>query len=128
MYRIFRQLKLNVLFINILKESVNFDAAKRRCAFLCGKLVTPKNSGENDHLFKIVTQNDMGNVWLGISDEISEGNWLELSSSQQILYTNWIAGQPDGGTSQNHAFLDINNAGQWRDNPKSTTASVVCEL
>ena len=116
------------LLIFLLKEAVNFDEAKRRCASLCGKLVTPKNSGENVDLFNIATQNDLNNVWLGISDEKSEGNWLELSLSQQILYTNWIAGQPDGRTSQNHAYLDRNSSGQWRDNPKSTTASVVCEL
>jgi Ca2+-binding RTX toxin-like protein len=120
------------LFVNSLlgEPGAMNDAASRTINGVAGHVAMPFTSYENALLDSLSGAND---IWLGARDTVTEGKWLMVGgamdgvqvwqgaaggSAQNSLYTNWLAGQPDGGTSAN--YMEMANGGQWTDRAGNT--------
>jgi hypothetical protein len=90
--------------------------AQTHCEGLQGHLATLTSQGENDFVFQNVGQQGI-NIWLGGTDQISEGNW-EWVTGETWSYANWSPGQPDNGLPEGQDFLIFWDAapGMWDDN------------
>ena len=96
------------------------QAALAGAAALGGQLLTIESADENARiagwLTSLYPSSSAGEVWLGISDEASEGSWVYTSgpnTGTAITYSNWDTGQPSGG-SENLAGLYIYTE-KWND-------------
>ena len=95
-----------------------------------GRLFEPKNQDMNRQVRDLVTVLDLTyrdkNIWIGINDEIQEGRFVYDSSEEQISYSNWHDGQPDGGNCvaydwrEEHRFF-------WWDTECSRDYRYICE-
>jgi uncharacterized repeat protein (TIGR02543 family) len=84
------------------------DAATRR-----GRLASFPNASDFTRVAGRARKTTQGYLWLGLSDAATEGTWLWTDGSTPT-YTRWLNGQPDGGTTENHAVL-MENSNQWAD-------------
>ena len=75
-----------------------------------GHLVTIGDSNENNYVYNISPTEQL---WLGLSDQLSEGNW-EWVTGEPLVYSNWSAGEPNGLTNENYALYWQAN-GEWND-------------
>lgn len=111
-----------------------YHAASEDCNSMGGVLVTPLSSVENNQLRDYVSQS-LGQdeqVWLGINDMITEGDWMDQTGSK-ITYKNWDMSnyrspQPDGGMSQNCAVLSPTSNGKWFDENCREEKASVCQF
>ena len=60
-------------------------------------------------------------IWLDITDQATEGQWVSQASGQISTYTNWFYGEPNGTTNENCASLMTLWSGKWNDLPCNTT-------
>ncbi|CAG00024.1 unnamed protein product, partial [Tetraodon nigroviridis] len=110
----------------------SFYAASEDCIAKGGVLSTPTSGYENDQLYDYVHQS-IGpgeHIWLGISDAVTDGQWLDHSGSS-VRFKNWetdITLQPDGGRSQNCAILSTTANGRWFDESCRAERASVCEF
>lgn len=101
---------------------------------VAGHLATITSLAENTYVRGL----GAGNLWLGASDSVTEGTWIWAGSgteggaifssgsiSQNGYYTNWLAGQPDNSSNEDH--LEMNAAGVWTDALTSVAKSYVIE-
>jgi GH25 family lysozyme M1 (1,4-beta-N-acetylmuramidase)/uncharacterized protein YraI len=107
-------------------EEKSWSDAKSDCEAQGGHLLTITSEGENDF---IKTLADSNKIWLGLTDEVSEGTWKWITG-EDILYTNWYPGEPnDYGSGEDYVEMYID--GRWNDigPPQfpSTTRYYVCE-
>ena len=109
-----------------------------------GQLLVVESQYENDLMYAEALRADI-NIWLGMTDQTSEGQWFQLDgsndgelfwsgtasgSAQNGNYANWhlANGQPnDTGGGQDHAQLMHNVGGQWDDAIESTANAYVIE-
>ncbi|CAF93060.1 unnamed protein product [Tetraodon nigroviridis] len=109
----------------------SYHAASEDCSNLGGVLGTPTSSNENDQLRDYLRQsvNPGEQVWLGVSDMVKEGAWVDITSTN-ITYKNWDTsnGQPDGGRSQNCAVLSGASNGKWLDENCKEEKASVCQF
>lgn len=110
----------------------SFHAASEDCINKGGNLVTPLTGDENDQLYSYVRQSigPEEHVWLGVNDMVTEGQWVDQSSSN-VRFKNWeteITLQPDGGSSQNCAILSTTANGKWFDESCRAEKASVCEF
>ena len=108
----------------------NINEARALCAadadFL--HLPIPTNSYENDFFFNLVGGAQSGkDLWLGISDEQSEGVWLGDNGVEQSWF-NWRKGEPNNYKNGEHwveMILSGNDSqnGLWNDYFLSAVAS-----
>ena len=60
-------------------------------------------AGENEFVQGLLSGDT---AWIGASDSVSEGDWEWVTGmSVDGRYSNWAAGQPDGGAAENCAFF-----------------------
>uniref|UniRef100_H2U5W4 C-type lectin domain family 3 member B n=2 Tax=Takifugu TaxID=31032 RepID=H2U5W4_TAKRU len=109
-----------------------FHAASEDCIAKGGVLSTPTSGYENDELYDYVRQSigPEEHIWLGINDVVTDGQWLDHSSSN-VRFKNWetdITLQPDGGRSQNCAILSTTANGKWFDESCRDEKASVCEF
>ncbi|MBK6089965.1 lectin-like protein [Ruminococcus difficilis] len=103
--------------------------AYKTCARLGGHLVTISSQQENDFVLSTWNPNsDTDYLWLGASDERSEGNWTWITD-EAFSYKNWNSSQPDNANSTEH-YLQMYNTGKWNDLPNDYSSHVpifICE-
>lgn len=105
-----------------------------------GSRATIESAHENALLTSIAANNS-SHLWLGISDNLSEGVWREydgVTAGDQIwhsdgsgnavndAYTNWIAGEPNDAGGEHFAQL-VWWSGEWNDQPAVSTNEYVVE-
>ncbi len=104
---------------------MNITDARAEAAALGGYLVSIADQNENEFVRDNFSgpQQALTYCWIGLSDEINEGDWrwdsgepFNLNSAQ------WIGGGPSGGTAENHVEMNTNpqglpaaNWGRWND-------------
>ncbi len=59
-----------------------------------------------------------GFLWIGLSDQATEGNWSTWSNGEAVTYSNWSAGEPNdyqpaGG--EDFAAMNWGSGGLWND-------------
>jgi uncharacterized repeat protein (TIGR02543 family) len=84
------------------------DAASRR-----GRLASFPNVNDFTRGAGKARKTTQGYLWFGLSDAATEGTWLWTDGSTPP-YSRWLNGQPDGGTTENHAVL-MEASTQWAD-------------
>ena len=104
--------------------------AKEICESRGGHLAVINSSEENEALANIASS--LSNyVWIGGTDEDSEGNWHWINGDD-FSYTNWYSGEPnnyaEGGGSENYMGL-LGRTGQWNDaaNDNPYISGFICE-
>ncbi len=88
-----------------------------------GHLATVRSQEENDWLHV----NFPDNLWIGLTDENSEGNW-QWSSGEPVTFLNWGSTEPNGGTNANHAVINWHPNGQWNDWGNNSTIRALMEI
>ena len=61
-----------------------------------------------------------------MSDEDAENTWKDVESTKTLTYFNWYRGQPDGGTSENCAYMYPGD-GEWHDLDAQTQCSLCAQ-
>ena len=90
----------------------DWNEAERMAQRWGGHLVTVRSQAENDWLLS-----RFGNkqpVWLGLTDLESDGLW-QWSSGEDVSYTNWGPGEPNGGIWEYFGTLNWWGTDQWND-------------
>ena len=78
-----------------------------------GHLATVTSAEEDNFLVTNFSRIRPEYVWLGATDEASEGNWQWITG-EPWNYTNWDSGEPNGGVYEN--CLDYSDASiNWND-------------
>ncbi len=72
------------------------------------QLATIRNQAENDYVLSLAAGND---VWIGMTDEGSEGTWYWLSGDP-MTFTNWNTGEPNSSGNAGQLYGDT---GKWDD-------------
>ncbi|KAL4657411.1 tetranectin-like [Arapaima gigas] len=109
-----------------------YHAASEDCIAKGGTLSIPRTGDENDQLHDYVRQRvgPEEQVWLGINDIASEGDWVD-HAAVTVRYKNWeseITNQPDGGRVHNCAVLSTTANGKWFDENCRAEKAFVCEF
>nr|KAG5701828.1 hypothetical protein BaRGS_019039 [Batillaria attramentaria] len=68
--------------------------------------------------------------WFGASDETTEGTFQRLSDGEDIDFTDWKLGQPNGGVNENCAEIRFAEDfdGQWNDRDCEDNNLFFCEF
>ena len=120
-----------------------WESAVDYCKSQGGHLATITSQFEQDAIYDYLkkTLPDV-DVWIGLTDKDSEGNWSKWVTGEKVTYTNWAPGQPgDLGpyNSQNYAVFcnGVRSGdnwyiaqGQWDDinnNDVTNTGYLLCE-
>ena len=68
-------------------------------------------------------------MWVGASDEASEGDWRWVDSGLPLNFTYWITGQPDNGATIEHCLEIFHGSQQgWNDRMCDTEYLPLCEF
>ena len=54
-------------------------------------------------------------IWLGATDNQSEGIWIWNSSGSALTYTNWSLGDPDNQGGNENCLHMWHNLGEWNN-------------
>ncbi|XP_066300020.1 uncharacterized protein [Branchiostoma lanceolatum] len=108
-------------------ERRKYDGAKQRCAEDGGLLAMPKDRATNDFFSDLLSDYEFR--WLGLSDNISEGNWMfeDGRTLTSFGFANWNQGEPNGYHNENCAALW---SGSWWIDASCTDHSFgfICQL
>lgn len=109
-------------------DNISWHDAKSYCENMGGHLATFTSKDKNDFLANLANGN---NIWLGGSDEVSEGNWRWITG-EDWSYSNWDYGQGyqepnDANHTDNYAYMYGAN-GRWNDCPNIYNVNFfICE-
>uniref|UniRef100_A0A3B3C8E4 C-type lectin domain-containing protein n=1 Tax=Oryzias melastigma TaxID=30732 RepID=A0A3B3C8E4_ORYME len=107
-------------------ESKSWDEARMFCRAREADLVVINNRDENAFLFSFTKRS----VWIGLSDEASEGTWKWVDGSPLTLKL-WGNNQPDNGAGiygeEDCAQLTFEDSGFWNDISCKTSLRWICE-
>ena len=66
-------------------------------------------------------------TWIGLTDEQQEGIWKWINGTTAV-YTDWTAGQPDGGRGENcAAIFQLGFTKAWLDVSCGSNQRAMCE-
>ncbi len=110
----------------------NWDAAKQKCEQLGGHIAYVETESEHRFITELAKNTpervELQAVWLGGSDEKSEGEWFWLNG-KPIKTNFWHEGEPNnqgGGPGEDYLWLEW-STGTWNDVHAGYEAPVVCE-
>ena len=111
-------------FYKIYSTSLNYGDAKAQCESDGAFLAIPRSKTENDFFASLIPNEQF---WIGINDIEQEGSFVAVNG-QEVSWTNWGPGEPNGGTNENAVEIMNWNANLWNDRPASDTLKFVCLL
>lgn len=142
----------SMYFINPVSQNANL--AEQAAQQLGAHLVVFNDAAENQAVVDALNASgiiaSVGAVWIGYSDEITEGNWITLDGTP-MTYTNWATNEPNnlgqgatccsfpdflGGCQTSEAWrcqygedcAQIYASGQWNDLPCDRNSVSVIEV
>ncbi|XP_057361860.1 mannose-binding protein C isoform X2 [Manis pentadactyla] len=104
-------------------ETMSFNRVKALCAQFQASVATPMNAEENKAIQRIASSR---HVFLGITDEETEGHFVDLSG-RGLTYKNWKAGEPNDGANGEDCVMLLED-GMWNDISCSSSFLAVCEF
>ena len=114
-------------FYKIYSTSLNYGDAKAQCESDGAFLAIPRSKTENDFFASLIPNEQF---WIGINDIEQEGSFVAVNG-QEVSWTNWGPGEPNGGTNENavEIRMEMNwNGNLWNDRSASDTLKFVCLL
>ena len=78
------------------------------------RLVEINSVEENNAIQTEMNRRGAIHVWLGITDEDSEGLWTLQSTGEDVVYTYWGANEPNNHESKEHCAY-MRDDGHWND-------------
>jgi hypothetical protein len=96
-------------FYGITQETMSWQEGENLAVLHGGHLASVSSAAENEFIFSTSGLS----VWIGLNDLASEGNFV-WTSGEAVTYTNWRAGEPNGGTNENVTIIR-HEEGQWND-------------
>jgi hypothetical protein len=94
--------------------------AEAQAKALGGDLLTINSQAEWDFVSKLfATSLKAKNVWIGATDEVSEGTFRWVSG-EPFLFSNWNGGEPSN-SGGNEDYVYVRTDGKWNDSPDTTT-------
>ncbi|XP_006831170.1 PREDICTED: mannose-binding protein C-like [Chrysochloris asiatica] len=103
-------------------EIMTFERGKVLCAQNGASMATPQNDAENTAIQNVAKDE----CFLGITDEVTEGKFVDLTGRPQT-YTRWNDGEPND-TGSNEDCTILLKSGKWNDVTCSSSFLVVCEF
>lgn len=106
---------------------MSWEEARDFCEAQGGHLVTITSEDEQNAIYNYIKQfNTDTDIWIGISDAESEGDWSHWVTGEEVTYTNWGSGEPDNdqGNGQDYGVMCTGTRsgyyfniqpGQWDD-------------
>ena len=93
-----------------------------------GHLVTIESAKENQFLRDYVSRLKGEDYWIGLTDELIEGDWKWESTGNTAVYTDWYPGQPsNSGGDEDCASLLTGINYHWNDAPCNFNYRPLCE-
>ena len=90
----------------------------------------PRNEEQNDYYFNLVGGRQQHDMWLGFSDELQEGTWLD-ANGEPVTWFKWWSGEPNnansgGNVGQGEHWIEMDlsgrhgysDAGEWLTLPR----------
>ena len=118
-------------------NKTTWTEAEAYCEAMGGHLVTITSQEEQDFILEYITDyaSSAEDIWIGLTDSHSEGDWSHWVTGEPVIYTNWGSGEPNDGWSpnQNYAVIckkarDGSAVGEWDDiNPDQRLCTFLCE-
>ncbi|XP_015355533.1 mannose-binding protein A-like [Marmota marmota marmota] len=103
-------------------ENMPFSKAKAWCTELQATVAAPKNAEENKNIQQVARDN----AFLGITDEVTEGQFMYVTGGR-LTYSNWKASEPNNYGSGEDCVILLKD-GLWNDVSCSSSHLVVCEF
>jgi hypothetical protein len=91
-----------------------------------GHLATISSAAENNFVATIAGGAN-ALAWIGLTDQDSEGDFVWVTG-EPLVYTNWGAGEPNGGGYENWVEINRNGFGRWNDLPAFSTRVLIVEF
>lgn len=121
----------------VFKEPKTWKEAQAYCESIGGNLAMPKTEEYSNFIVSIATQYNLQGLWLGTTDEETEGVWKWVDGTFMV-YSNWNTGEPNNLTTptrpEGEDYLETytnNNAGKWNDLPNDAVSQIsgfICEF
>lgn len=103
-------------------QTVNWVTAEKNCLGLDANLASVHSKMDQDFLLSMLPSSST-RCWFGAHDGNHEGQWL-WTDGTPFDYTNWVTGQPSGGTENCGEFNFEPN--RWNDLTCSIALVYVC--
>ena len=87
-------------------ESLNYNNIN-------GHLVTITSQSENDFVANLIP--DGRYAWIGLTDEVTEGQYEWVQTGESYDYTNWEQAQPNNRYGEEHYVEISEDTGKWND-------------
>ncbi|MBN2129336.1 MAG: C-type lectin domain-containing protein [Sedimentisphaerales bacterium] len=110
-YQLWHQSPLNGHSYALTSLDIEPSQASRCASRAGGELVTIRSSEEMEWL---KTTFGSRPFWIGLSDASQEGRWT-WPSGERATYTNWMTGEPNGGSQENYAATNWWDQEGWID-------------
>ena len=93
----------------------SYTDAEEICRLAGGYLATIQSSVEDAAVYNYIRTQKCESAYIGLSDAAEEGKW-EWSNGEEVAYTNWHYGEPNGLTRENYAMYYYKFPdGSWND-------------
>ncbi|XP_068232666.1 LOW QUALITY PROTEIN: uncharacterized protein [Palaemon carinicauda] len=116
----------------VLPERRTVTASLVQCHLLNASMVVPSSKEENSRIrnllapFMDACSSTPWKIWLGITDEMHEGVWIDLNGDKPVEFENFVSPYPYGGRSDNCAALLPD--GTWGDAKCSLKKCSACHV
>ena len=108
-------------------RALAWSEADAECKKWGGNLLTIKSQVENEYFKNEMRRRGLGGaVWIGLSDQKEEGNFI-WTSDEEGFYYNWDQGEPNGGRVENYVEFFVGRDGKWNDSDAKRKRPFVCE-
>jgi hypothetical protein len=117
-------------------DRLTWKEAQARCRQMGGHLVVIDNAAENQFVADLLAKAGHLEAWIGITDELQEGQWRTVTDQRQI-YVNWATGQPNNKNGEEHYAIFSNRTfgtsafgWKWADQPNAAvehSPRFICE-
>merc|ERR1712013_281528 len=105
-------------------KKLSWHQAQDECIKWGGHLVTVRSPYENNYFVDQMKKRKWREAWIGINDEKVEGEFVWVSGVQNF-YTNWYAGEPNGGRNENCGEIVLRH-GCWNDSVCRSHYNFIC--
>ncbi|XP_004641302.1 mannose-binding protein A [Octodon degus] len=104
-------------------EKMTFAKVKALCTELRGTVATPRNAEENKAIQAMATDN----VFLGITDEVTEGQFMYVTGGR-LAYSNWKTNEPNDYGDEGEDCVILKTDGFWNDLSCRASCLAICEF